>query len=277
MCWSPSQWNWGETMKKRITLVLAFWILLTLTGCAQKEEVTYYDKRSYIRSQTGDITRMESTYDENWNLLLQEITLNGNFASKTEYAYSEDNTVMTTTSTDATYGTKTSKAIRTFDEKGQMIKLESYDGDRLVSSSDYTYNEDGEMIFVKTDHLDSNIISTLERIFDDSGNLITYITDTGYYVGRYEYSYNKNNQRIREEYYRDDELLDYTEYVWEGNVGTGSSYNADGTLVGKIILEYDDFGNLLRLESQHPKGITLSVSCYEYIGTDGSISSGIPE
>ena len=43
------------------------------------------------------------------------------------------------------------------------------------------------------------------------------------------------------------------------------------------IYEYDDYGNLLRLESQDLLGTTLTVSCYEYIGTDGSISSGIPE
>ena len=63
----------------------------------------------------------------------------------------------------------------------------------------------------------------------------------------------------------------------QGNVGTGTSYKADGTPMGKQLLEYDDYGNLLRLESQKLQGITLSVICYEYIGTDGSISSGIPE
>lgn len=264
-------------MKKILAAVLSLLLVASLFGCSQKEDVKFYESKTYRKAQTGDITRTESTYDENWNLLLHYMTLNGNFTSKTEYAYSEDDTVMTTTSTSATYGTETSTVVRTFDEKGQIIKGDSYDGDRLVGSSEYTYNEDGEKILVISYHPDSDVVTTLERIFDDEGNLIRYIQDTGSYVGQYEYSYNKKNQRIREEYYRNDELLDYREYTWEGNVGTGISYNADGTAMGKLILEYDDFGNLLRMESQKPSGDTLSVSCYEYIGTDGSISSGIPE
>ena len=133
------------------------------------------------------------------------------------------------------------------------------------------------MIFVKSNYPDSDVVTTLERIFDDEGNLIRYIQDTGYYVGRYEYSYNKKNQRIREEYYRDDVMLDYIDFTWEGNVGTGTSYDADGTPGGMQILEYDDAGNLLRLEVRDLRGTRLSYSCYEYVGADGSVSSGIPE
>ena len=261
---------------KYLRMIAMLLICVLLVGCGKTDKVNFYETKAYIQHDTGDINLRENTYDENWNLLKQYTTLNGNFASQVGYEYSEDYTVLTTTSISATYGTEISTVVRTFDEKGQMIKGESYDGDRLVGSSEYTYNEDGEMIFVKSNYPDSDVVTTLERIFDDEGNLIRYIQDTGYYVGRYEYSYNHKHQRIREEYYRNDELLDYREYTWEGNVGTGISYNADGTPMGKLILEYDDFGNLLRLESQKPSGAILTVCCYEYIGTDGSISSGIP-
>ena len=264
-------------MKKPIAILLSFLLLAALAGCSQKDEVQYYEKRTYHKAHTGDITRSESTYDENWNLLLHEMTLNGDFTSKTEYAYSEDHTILTTTSTSAHSGAETSTVVRTFDDNGQIIKAETYEGDRLVFVGEYTYDDNGGLIFVKATYPEEDTVITVQRIFDDAGNLISYIQDTGYSVGRYEYSYNNKNQRIREEYYRDDELLDYVEYVWEGNVGTGTSYKADGTPIGKRILEYDDFGNLLRLEVQKLSGITTSVSCYEYVGTDGSISGGIPE
>ena len=264
-------------MKKLTAFFLSCLILTALTGCGQTEQVKYYEKRTYHKAQTGDITRSESTYDENWNLLLHEMTLNGDFTSKTEYAYSEDDTILTTTSTSAGSGTETSTVVRTFDEKGQIIRAETYEGDLLVHTGEYTYDDNGEQTFVKATYPEENAVITVQRFFDDAGNLIRYIQDTGYSVGRYEYGYNQKNQRIREEYYRDDKLLDYIEYVWEGNVGTGTVYDADGTFISQKVLEYDDNGNLLRLESQHPTGITLSVSCYEYIGTDGSISSGIPE
>lgn len=264
-------------MKKLLTFVLSLLLLLTLCSCAEKEEVKFYETKTYIRHNTGDINLLEKTYDENWNLLLSYTTLNGNFASKTEYEYSEDFTVLTTKSTSATYEPDSSRVIRTFDEKGQVIKAETYDDDRHISTTEYTYDDNGETIFIKSTQPESDVVITIQRIFDGKGNLVTYIQDTGYYVGRYEYRYNQKNQRVREEYYRDDVQLDYTEFTWEGNVGTGNSYKADGTPTGKLLMEYDDYGNLLQLESQDLLGTTLTVSCYEYIGTDGSISSGIPE
>lgn len=265
-------------MRKVACILLVSMLLVSLAGCGQKkEDVTYYETKTYIRQDTGDISLSEKTYDKNWNLLLDYNTLNGNFASKVEYEYSEDFTVLTTKTTSAIYGSETSKVVRTFDEKGQVIQAETYGGDRHISTTEYTYDDSGEMIFIKTTQPESDVVIIIQRIFDDRGNLIRYIQDTGYYVGRYEYSYNKQNQRIREEYYRDDVQLDYIDFFWEGNVGTGISYKDDGTPMGRRLLEYDDYGNLLRLESQDLLGTTRSVICYEYIGTDGSISSGLPK
>ena len=264
-------------MKKLLSAALCFLLILSLFGCTEKEEVKFYESKAYIKHNTGDINLRENTYDENWNLLQSYTTLNGTFASKTEYEYSEDFTVLTTKSTSAVYEPESSKVIRTFDEKGQVIKAESYSGDRHISTAEYTYNDDGETTFVRSTQPESDVVTTIQRIFDEEGNLVTYIQDTGYYVGRYEYAYNQKNQRIREEYYRDDVQLDYVDFTWEDNVGTGTSCKADGTPMGKQLLEYDDYGNLLRLESQDLLGTTRSVICYEYIGTDGSISSGIPE
>ena len=264
-------------MKRLFAFGLSLLLLVTLSACSKQEEVEFYESKAYIKQGTGDINLRENTYDENWNLLQSYTTINGKFSSKTEYEYSEDFTVMTTKLTFADNTADTSKTIRTFDEKGQAINVENYEDNRLVSTTEYTYNDDGEMTFIKSTHPEEGIVNTIQRIFDDHGNLITYIQDTGYYVGRYEYAYNQKNQRVREEYYRDDVLLDSIDFAWEGNVGTGTSYKADGTPLGKRLLEYDAYGNLLRLESQDLLGTTQTVSCYEYIGTDGTISSGIPE
>ena len=264
-------------MKRLFAYILTILIMLTLGGCSEKENVEYYVTKTYIEHDTGDINLSEKTYDENWNLLSDYLTLNGNFASKVEYSYSEDFTVLTTTTTSAIYEPDSSKVIRTFDEKGQVIKAETYDGDRHISTTEYTYDENGEQFFAQTTQPENDIIITIQRIFDDKGNLLTYIQDTGFYVGRYEYAYNQKNQRIREEYYRDNEKMSYNEFTWKGNTATITSYTADGIPMGKSLLEYDDYGNQLRHESQDLSGNTLTLSCYEYIGTDGSISSGIPE
>ena len=128
-------------MKRLFAYILTILIMLTLGGCAEKEEVKFYETKTYVKQSTGDINLLEKTYDENWNLLLSYITLNGNFASKVEYEYSEDFTVLTTKSTSAIYEPDTSKVIRTFDEKGQVIKAETYDGEQLMSTTEYTYDE----------------------------------------------------------------------------------------------------------------------------------------
>ena len=240
-------------MGKKIIVFLL--VLACLSGCSQKDPIKYYETRTYMESSSGDINRSENTYDENWNLLLQYRTLNGNFASQVEYEYSDDYTVLTTKTTSAIYESETSRITRRFDEKGQIIYSESYDGDRLVGISEITYDENGEKIYIKSTQPDS----------------------TGYYVSRYEYTYDKNNHRIREEYYWNEELRYYITFSWEGNVGTAESFTADGTPTGIQILEYDDAGNLLCLEARDLLGTRLSYSCYEYVGTDGSVSSGIPE
>lgn len=264
-------------MKKFMAVTLSLLLLLALCSCSAKEDVEFYGTKTYIKQSTGDINLLENTYDENWNLLQSYITLNGNFSSKTEYAYNEDFTVLTTKTTFASNEPDTSKIIRTFDDRGQVIKAETYDGDRHISTAEYTYDDNGEMTFVRSTQPENDIVTTVQRIFDEKGNLVTYIQDTGFYVGRYEYAYNQKNQRIREEYFRDDVQLEYIEFTWEGNIGTGTSYKTDGTPMGKHLLEYDDYGNLLRLESQDRLGAARTVTCMEYIGTDGTVSSGIPE
>lgn len=264
-------------MKKLLALILSLLLVLTLAGCSEKEDVEYYISKSYIKHDTGDINLSEKTYDENWNLLLDYTTLNGNFASKVEYEYSEDYTILTTKTTSAIYEQDSSKTIRTFDEKGQVIKAENYDGNQYIRTTEYTYDENGEMIFIKSTQPENDSVTTIQRIFDDNGNLVTYIQDTGYYVSRYEYTYDKNNHRIREEHYKDDAMNSYCDFIWEGNTATGTDYHADGTPGLVRILEYDDAGNLLRYEIRDLLGTMMSLICSEYIGTDGSISSGIPE
>ena len=263
-------------MKKVFILSLTLMLTVSIFGCSKKEKVTYYETKAYIQHDTGDINLTENTYDENWNLLKQYTTLNGNFASQVEYTYSEDYTVLTTQNTSAIYAPDSSKVIRSFDDKGQVIKAETYDGERHISTTEYTYDENGETILVRSTQPGSDIVITIQRIFDERGNLVTYIQDTGYYISRYEYTYDKKNHRTREEHYRDDELTSYCDFSWEGNIGTGTDYTSDGKTTVIRIMEHDNFGNLLRYEIRDLLGTMKSLSCYEYIGTDGSISSGIP-
>ncbi len=264
-------------MKKLLLLSLALLMAGSLLGCGKKDEVEYYITKTLIEQKTGDITLREHTYDEKWNPLSAYLTLNGNFSSKTEYSYSEDYTVVTQNSTSAIYEPDTTTIVRTFDDKGLVITAETYDEDRHIATAVNTYDDAGHLILSEQTAPNSDMIITVERIYDKNGNLVTLRQDTGYSTSRQEYTYDRQNRQIREEYYLNEELTNYCELVWNENTAQGVNYSADGTPGSKMLLVYDDAGNLLVNEIMDVNGNLQSRTYNEYTGTDGSISSGIPE
>lgn len=265
-------------MKKQI-LFLVVILILILTGCTQKndEEVTYYISKTMIKQGTGDISLREHTYDENWNPLTASITLNGKFSSMTEYVYSDDYSMVTQNYTSAIYDPSSTTIIRTFDEKGQVIRAETYDGDRHISTAENTYDISGNVILSILSYPESDFATTLSRTYDKNNNLITYHMDTGYMTTRIEYHYDQDDRIIREENYKNNELETYCEYQWQKNTAYITNYSANGTQGSKTKVIYDDVGNVLVNEVTDANGNLHSCSYNEYIGTDGSISSGIPD
>lgn len=265
-------------MKRFVSFLFCVLILSSLAGCSQeKEDVTYYISRTMILQHTGDINIREHTYDEHWNPLTATITLNGSFAGKTEYSYSDDYTVVTQNFTSAIYEPDSTTIVRTFDEKGQVITAETYDGGRHVSTAVNTYDDAGNIILTVQTYPDSDLVTTMENTYDDHSNLTTRRIDTGYYVTRIEYRYDRQNRCIREENYQNNELTAYCEYRWKGNTAQGTNCSADGTPGFNIMLVRDDSGNTLVSEIRDVRGNLQSCTYNEYIGTDGSISSGIPD
>ena len=265
-------------MKRFLIWLLSLALIFSMIGCSQeKEDVTYYISRTMIVQQTGDINVREHTYDERWNPLTATITLNGNFSSKTEYSYSEDFTVVTQNSTSAIYEPDSTTIVRTFDDKGQVITAETYDGDRHVSTVENTYDDAGNLLLSVQRSPDSDMIITMERNFDRNGNLLMQKTDTGYSTSRQEYIYDHQSRRIREEYYLNDVLNAYSEFHWTGNTAQGTNYSPEGIPGITMMLIYDDFGNVLVNEIRDANGNLQSCTYNEYIGTDGSFSSGIPK
>ena len=261
-------------MKKLLPILLS---LLLLTGCSQKEDVTYYISKSVIQQKTGDINVRAHTYDEHWNPLSATITVNGNFSSKTEYTYSEDFSVVTQNSVSAIYEPDTTTTIRTFDGQGLVITAEIYDADRLISTAVNTYDDGGNLIKSVQTAPDSSVAITITRRYDRKGNLLTLQTDTGYAITRQEYTYDQHGHRIREEYYQNDVLNAYSDFQWKGNTAYGTNCSADGTPGFTMMLVYDDAGNVLVNEIKDVNGNLQSRTYNEYVGSDGSISSGLPK
>lgn len=263
-------------MKRILAIFLPLLLLLSLTACGAKEDVEYYVTRRYVQQPTGDINLMEYTYDDQWNILSTNIQLNGEFASAAEYTYSEDYTVVTMRTTSAIYDSATTEVHRTFDEDGNIIKALAYDNGELTTTAEYFYDEQGREVKV-VNTAATGYVNTVEHIYDENGNLLTYIANTGYTVTRQEFTYDDQNRRISAEYYQNDQLTNRINYTYENNVQKGLYYDAAGTELRTTLAAFDEAGNLLTEEVYDILGTLQSRTCYAYIGTDGSTSSGIPE
>ena len=151
-----------------------------------------------------------------------------------------------------------------FDDAGQLIKESSYSDGTFAGSTEYYYDNEGRQTKMVTKHANSDMVITVFYEYDKLGNQILYGIDTGYYISKKEHFYNEENKIYR------------TEQHWEENTRYGEVYDGKEQLLGKNIYIFDDFGNSLVEESYNSMNVLDTRICYEYIGTDGSISSEIP-
>ena len=262
-------------MKKLTVLLLTLLMLISVTACGEQEKVDYHIATRKLEYNTGDVNLTEYTYDDQWNILSTRTLLNGEEASSAEYTYSEDLSIVTMHITSKLYDNTTSEGRRTFDENGNVLTAETYTDGKLTGISSYTYDEKGREISVVNTAPDSENVTKMERSYDENGNLLTYTIDTGYYVSRQEYTYDKQNRRLSRHDYQNDDLVSYIEYAWEGNVQSGTVYDAQETVQRKVVLTYDKAGNLLVEEYYDILDSLQSRTSYTYIGTDGSTSGTV--
>lgn len=264
-------------MKNILALSLCLLLLFSLNACDAKEDVTYHITKRHLEHQTGDINLTEYTYDDQWLIQSTQTLLNGDFASSVEYTYSEDMSVVTMTTISAIYDSSVSEIHQTYDESGNLLSAASYSEGRLSGTTSYTYDAEGRQIKAVTTYPDSSFTTTLEHVYDAAGNLIAYTVDTGLYTSRQEHTYDSRNRRISTAAYQNDALTNRIEYTWEGNTQLGTIYNADDIPLRETVTIYDNAWNALVEETYDILGTLESRTCCEYVGTDGSISSGIPE
>lgn len=264
-------------MKRIIPLLLLLLLLVSPTAaCGSAEDVEYYITGRYIRRPTGNISLTQYEYDENWNLLSTITTLDGEFSSAVEYTYSEDASIVTMTATSAHSASTSTQVHRTFDDQGKILRAEACVKGNLVTATEYTYDDQGREIKAVGALADGQR-HTVEHIYDKHGNLLTYISDTGYAVTRQEFTYDQENRRITAEYYQNGQLANRIDYTYENGVQKGMCYDAEDKHLQTSFSTFDENGNMLTEEVFDVLGTLQTCTRYAYTGTDGSISSGIPE
>ena len=273
-------------MKKILSFVLSSILMIGLVGCnadTNKEssndivdQVSYQVTKRYIEHNTGDINIADYTYNEEGKLLSTKLYLNDKFQSSVEYDYNKDSNIVTITNISSNSEITVTEVQQEFDDAGQLIKESSYSDGTFAGSTEYFYDNEGRQTKMVTKHANSDMIITVFYEYDKSGNQILYGIDTGFYVSKKEHFYNEENKIYRTDDYRNDELINRTEYHWEENTRYGEVYDGKEQLLGKNIYIFDDFGNSLVEETYDSMNVLDTRYCYEYKGTDGSISSGIP-
>lgn len=264
-------------MKKTLALVTALLLLFLLAACSQKDDVQYFLSKRQITHETGDVNLTTFLYDENRNILSSETLLNGVFASRVDYTYSEDGTVVTQDFTSATSEPSSSEIHSTYDENGKVTSASSYSNGRLIGTTYYTYDEHGREIKLESFDPDGKPLVTITHAYDQNGNLLSTSNHYGTYVSQTDHTYDSKGHRLTTETRINDQLNFRVEYIWNKNMCYGTVYSPEGTPMSKTLTVQDDHGNILLEESYDVLGTFTGRTCYEYIGTNGKISSGFPE
>ena len=139
---------------------------------------------------------------------------------------------------------KSYKPEELFDESGKLVEASSYSDGEFAGSTEYYYDNEGRQTKMVTKHANSDMVITVFYEYDKSGNQILYGIDTGFYISKKEHFYNEENKIYRTDDYRNDELINRTEYHWEENTRYGEVYDGKEQLIAKNIYIFDDFGNL---------------------------------
>lgn len=263
-------------MKRLFAILLCCICLMCLAACGGKEpQPEFHISKRQLEHNTGDINLTVTEYDDKWQIVSVKTYLNGEISSELEYSYNEDSSLVTVKNRSKLYGESLSEYRQEFDSKGRLAKSVAYNDGELVGSTEYSYDAEGRETELVSRDPNGEIYSKLNYEYDKKGNLISQTVETSAYTSRQEHSYDKDGQLISTKSYRNGSLESRAEYTWEDGVRHGSSYDAQDKLIGTSHALHDDFGNVLLEDSYDKLGTQQLITRYEYIGTDGSISSAI--
>jgi len=274
--------NW----KLSILLLVA----VLLCGCGKTAEVEnpYRIKTQILETYRQDKTetvRTEYIYDENGWLVETQTYDDEEWWYTTKFILDENGNSHGSEKIYAD-GTVMKEVMLTLDEQGRMLTSESYLNDELEKTTEYGYNDDGQITKWYITTIDmfggENRTSYIDSTYDRDGNLIREDilyepkNETGYNLYIYE-----NGQLVREESYEGDSLTLHKEYTFDntGLIQTALTKKGENFIQTKHITTYDEFGNPLevlafaygseqaRLGKAEDDPNTRTTNIYEEIGS----------
>lgn len=242
--------------------------------CVTEYKYTYNDegvpeKKTEIFSRYHEAYMIE-TYDEKGNLTYQDShTYKNNRFKKYTLTY-DDNGVVIGKIIEDDEGKKDTYSY-IYDEKGNVSKetyitpkgSESY----VEYTYDYTVDEKGKVV-KKTETDIYGLITVTEYTYDEKGNETNWkeIDPDGRVEElSYIFTYNEKGQWTEKKAFKDGKLsqIGQRTYNERGDVATYATLSADGVLSSTMVYEYDQQGNLVKMESIPSKEV--SASAYKYL------------
>ncbi|MBP3684381.1 MAG: hypothetical protein J6J12_05395 [Oscillospiraceae bacterium] len=245
-------------MKKLLALILTMICVVSLMGCGKTEtlENPYRLKTQILeRYHNGETqtTRTEYIYDENgW--LIETQTFDGEEWWYTTRFIRDEKGNSQGSETSYADGTQMKEVALTLDKQGRMLTSESYLNGKLEKTTEYGYNDDGQITKRYTTTIDTlggeDRVSCIDSTFDQQGNLVREDVrwepgnETGYNLYLYE-----NGKLIREESYSGEKLDVYKEYTFDdtGLVQTALTKKGETFIQSKHVTTFDEYGNPLEV------------------------------
>jgi hypothetical protein len=166
-------------------------------------------------------------------------------------------------------GNLRSYRVYAYNDKGQLVTESLFDeNERVQSVSEYDYDSgnnkvkwrlydgDGAMLAYNTYSYENDKNSKID-FYNPSGKLQKYI------VIEYDESFNK----VKESFFHPDgKLENYTDFEYRGGLLVSEkSYKAKGSLTNSIDYEYDDNGNIIKMQYFNHKQELTEIKEMEYV------------
>lgn len=261
-------------MKKIIALTLAACMLLTFTACGSEPRTeTRYAMQTQIYEAPDNVICQETVfhYTDDGKIVSMVTTENGAEASRVNYELNEDG-LLWKQITIADGASSTMEYTYTLDDAGNPIRVEqtqdgqpystserTYDGEGnlLTQKNTYalngmtstiTYDASGNILELETDYGEGRVYGT-EYTYDEKGNPLTSVTDDAAGQRRTVYEYDAQGRETgTTEYLEDGSVNQYSETTYDGLTETIRSYGGDGTMHAYSVTTRDEHGNILTQE-----------------------------
>ena len=272
----------------KLTILLLIAVLLCGCGKTEKVENPYRIKTQIWESYQQDKTqtvRTEYIYDENGWLVETQTYDDEGWWYTTKFILDENGNSHGSEKV-AANGDIITEVMLTTDKQGRMLTSESYVNGELQKTTEYVYNDNGQI----TNHCTTTInmfggenwTTYIDSTYDKDDNLIR---EDILYMPNNESEYNlyiyENGQLIREESYVGESLDVYKDYTFDesGLIQTALTQKGENFIQYKHITTYDEFGNPLevlafaygsefaRLGKGEDEPDTRTTNIYEEIGS----------